>query len=297
MVESNKENQQFELKDGRKLGYAEYGDLNGKPIFHFHGYYGSRLEAKLLANKAKKHGVRFISVDRPGMGLSDFQPNRTLLDWPIDILELVDYLNLDKFIVEGVSGGGPYAAVCAFKIPHRLLSCAIIAGIGPIEMTTKGMKRSNRIIFFLIRRIPFLFKIMMNSEMKTFNDPEKINKAMEKSIKSMPEADQIVLKQPDLLKLFIEEQKEAFRQGKEGPVYDGRIYVKPWGFDLTDISPQLPVHLWHGELDVNVPISIGQRISELIPNCTSKFYPNEAHLSIIFNNVDEILETLKAYYY
>ena len=33
------------LPDGRQLGYAEYGNPEGKPIFYFHGFPGSRLEA------------------------------------------------------------------------------------------------------------------------------------------------------------------------------------------------------------------------------------------------------------
>ena len=118
MVESNKEDQVLQLKDGRKLGYAEYGDLSGKPMFHFHGHPGSRLEGKLFGEKPKEHGVHVISVDRPGIGLSDFLPKRTLLDWPDDIIELADHLGLSKFVVEGMSGGGPYAVACAYKIPE-----------------------------------------------------------------------------------------------------------------------------------------------------------------------------------
>ena len=86
MSEQNKENQVLKLKDGRNLGYAEFGDLSDTPIFHFHGYVGSRLEAKLIAEKIKDRGIRVISVERPGLGLSDFQPDRTLLDWPDDII-------------------------------------------------------------------------------------------------------------------------------------------------------------------------------------------------------------------
>jgi hypothetical protein len=29
--------QTFLLPDGRKLGYAEYGDHDGKPLLYFHG--------------------------------------------------------------------------------------------------------------------------------------------------------------------------------------------------------------------------------------------------------------------
>ena len=34
------------LRDGRLLGYAEYGDPDGKPLFYFHGSPGSRLAAE-----------------------------------------------------------------------------------------------------------------------------------------------------------------------------------------------------------------------------------------------------------
>jgi len=101
MAEMDKENQILELKDGRNLGYAEAGDLNGIPIFHFHGHPGSRLEVKIFGQKPKEHGIHLILVERPGHGLSDFIPGRTLLDWPDDVIELADHLGLDKFIVEG----------------------------------------------------------------------------------------------------------------------------------------------------------------------------------------------------
>ncbi len=66
----------IQLKDGRKLGYAEFGNPKGKPIFHFNGFPGSRLEPLLLEDKIKGKGVRFIGVDRPGLGLSDFKKGR-----------------------------------------------------------------------------------------------------------------------------------------------------------------------------------------------------------------------------
>ena len=54
MEEMEKTTQFINLKDGRKLGYSEFGDINGIPIFHFHGYPGSRLEAHFLDSIAKK---------------------------------------------------------------------------------------------------------------------------------------------------------------------------------------------------------------------------------------------------
>ena len=92
MVSGN--NHIINLKDGRKLAYAEYGALAGKPLFFFHGWPVSRLSGRIAKKAAKKLGIRIISPDRPGYGLSDFKKDRKLLDWAKDVLELADRLRI-----------------------------------------------------------------------------------------------------------------------------------------------------------------------------------------------------------
>lgn len=62
------------------------------------------------------------------MGLSDFQPNRRLLDWPQDVLALVDGLNLERFAILAYSLGGPYGMACAFAIPEHLSKVGMVSG-------------------------------------------------------------------------------------------------------------------------------------------------------------------------
>ena len=71
----------IKLADGRVLGYAEYGDSLGYPIFYFHGGQESRLSSKFMDSVANNLNIRVISPDRPGVGLSTFQKNRQFLDW------------------------------------------------------------------------------------------------------------------------------------------------------------------------------------------------------------------------
>jgi pimeloyl-ACP methyl ester carboxylesterase len=60
--------------------------------------------------------LRFISLDRPGMGLSDFQPARRFGDWPADVIALADRLDIGRFAVLGLFGWRPLrCCVC----PHR----------------------------------------------------------------------------------------------------------------------------------------------------------------------------------
>src|SRR5437868_11568012 len=74
-------NQKFRLRDGRTLGFAEYGSAGGMPVVYFHGWPSSRLEPAAVAEVCTELQVRLIAPDRPGLGLSDFQRGRTILDF------------------------------------------------------------------------------------------------------------------------------------------------------------------------------------------------------------------------
>src|SRR5690348_6314631 len=96
------------LRDGRALGYAEFGDPTGAPVILLHGWCGSRLTRHPDDQLTASLGVRLIGVDRPGVGLSDRKPRRTLLDWPDDLEQLMDALDLQQAGVVGHSAGGPH---------------------------------------------------------------------------------------------------------------------------------------------------------------------------------------------
>jgi molybdopterin-guanine dinucleotide biosynthesis protein A len=116
------------VRDGRRLGYAEYGDPAGFPVMFFHGTPGSRLKGSICADAAAGAGARLICPERPGYGLSDPKRGRRLLDWPDDVVDLAAGLGVDRFAVVGTSGGGPHTVACAYKIPERLTAVAILAG-------------------------------------------------------------------------------------------------------------------------------------------------------------------------
>jgi pimeloyl-ACP methyl ester carboxylesterase len=87
------------LRDGRLLGYAEWGDPAGKPVLYLHGLHSSRLALYRDPAFFAAHGIRFITVDRPGIGLSSFQRGRTLLDWPDDLAQLAEALGVTRFAI------------------------------------------------------------------------------------------------------------------------------------------------------------------------------------------------------
>ena len=135
---SNPTEQRVILKDGRTLGFAEYGDPKGEPAIEFHGCPGSRLEAWNYDEAGKKLGARVIGVDRPGFGMSTYVKGYRIVDWPADVIEVANALGLKRFAVAGISSGSPYALACARFIPERLKRCAVVSGLPPL--TVKGEK-------------------------------------------------------------------------------------------------------------------------------------------------------------
>lgn len=118
------------LEDERTLAFYEFGDPTGPPVFVFHGGVGSRGFGLLFEAAAIDLGVRVIAPDRPGYGRSDPQPDRSLLHWPDDVSALADALALDAFGMLAVSGGGPWAAACAYALPDWLTALTLFSAMG-----------------------------------------------------------------------------------------------------------------------------------------------------------------------
>jgi pimeloyl-ACP methyl ester carboxylesterase len=285
-MDNKKTNQQIKLESGRVLGYAEYGSPEGIPVFYFHGFPGSRLDFQLINDDKSLIALnaRVIAPDRPGCGLSDYQRSRKMVDWSEDVIELANKLQIDSFAVLGVSGGGPYAASCAFGIRDRLVKTGIVCGMGPSD--APGMKDG---ISWTIPGTPSIIRrvMLMLTSMGLRRDPDQF---MSRTKETISELDRQLLDQSELAVFFIEGMREAFRNGISGANQEAALYTRPWGFKLQDITAE--VHLWHGEQDLNVPVSVGHYVADAIPNCNAIIHKMEGHLTLPHNHIREILSTL-----
>ena len=280
---------QIRLPDGRALGYAEYGNPQGKPVIFFAGAPSSRF-LHPPTEPTEVLGARLVMLERPGFGLSDFQPRRTLLDWPDDVVAAADALKLGRFAVAGISAGGPYAAACAYKIPQRLTTVAIISGVGPMDTpeAIEEMPRVRQLGTRVARTAPWLLTPILWLVSNPHRDPERF---YERMLSGNSDADRTLLSRPEMRALLLRNYLEATRAGMRGFARESIIVSSPWSFSPADIT--VPVYLWHGEDDANVSLSAARHLAKTIPNCQARFLPGEGHW-LILSRWEEILSELLA---
>lgn len=278
------------LADGRDLGWLELGQPNGTPVFAFHGTPGSRLQMTLDETTIRDAGVRLVCPDRPGYGLSTFHPGRRLVDWPADVAHLADHLQIGPFAVMGVSGGGPHAAACAALLGGRVTAAAIVSGVGPLAdpRASEGMMRVNQILTKLSRRRSPLLRVMSSAQVVIAR--RWPGRAIELMARQMPEADAAIVKRPEVRALFELDVARSSRTTAVAAAQDMELFASDWGFALGQIT--VPVHLWQGDADLNVPPNHARLQHEAIPGSVLHEVNGAGHLMGI-DHIGEILETLK----
>ena len=275
----NKKNQTLTLKDKRKLGYEEYGLVDGFPIFAFHGTPGSRIWMEEDDSTSQELNIRLITIDRPGFGLSDFQPKRRILDFASDIEQLADHLELDHFAVMGISGGGIYAAACAYALKNRVIKAGLISTINEFKngKPPEGMCKENRMVFIWAKRFPWLLRVILNQQKKLIDrKPDLYKQSIQKQVAHLCPADQEVMANAENAEIMWMHMKEAFRQGTKGAIYEAALLTRKWSFDCADIRCE--VEVWHGLEDTLAPVSSVVQLAEKIPVCNTHFIENKGHM-------------------
>ncbi len=280
MDHASPEGQSVELRDGRRLGLAEYGRPGGLPVFLLPGMPGSRLLGRHAAGPAAELGIRLVSLDRPGIGLSHPKPSRTIVDTAADVAELADLLGIDGFQVIGISAGGAHALACAWMLPRRVVRVALVSSVAP--PTGPGQPVGKTGVPAPVRRA------ILRGEVDEAGRPPPgfVLREMEQAA---PPADRAVLARRDIKELLALASEEAFRHGTRAVVREARLGSSPWGFLPKDIAVE--VDLWHGEHDTTIPVEAARQLAEALPRCRATYVVGAGHLWHL-EHLGEVLSAL-----
>lgn len=284
MTDSDRD-QTIELPDGRRLGWTTYGAPDGRPIVCVHGSPDSRVIWRLADHAARRSGVRIIAPDRPGFGLSDPSPGRSILDWIGDHDTLTGHLGLSRYAVLAISGGSPYASAVAWSHPEQVSRLGLLSVISPLSApgVLTGTNPAVRLTFELARRAPVLLRPLAAAMVTLARRWPHV--AEKQLIASRPPADRVVIERPETLAVLRANLPNQFKD--PGSIaHEMRLAATDWGFPLSEIT--VPTTIWQGGLDdVHTP-AMARHLQEAIPGAELDYRPDHATFDLL-DDLDTIL--------
>ncbi len=285
------------LPDGRSLEYLTGGDPDGFPFVYHSGTPTAVVHDPAIWDAAAAAGLHLVAYSRPGYGASS--PRPVPEGWPVPVLAdaddtalLLDHLGMGDFVTLGWSGGGPRALACAAAMPDRCRAAVSLAGVAPFGVEgldwLEGMGPENVRDFEAAARGREAFTPIAEEqadELSTVTGDDIV--AAFGGL--VDEVDAAALT-GEFAETVAAEFRHAMAQGPIGMIEDNLQIVRPWGFDVAELT--VPVSVWQGAHDKMVPFGHGQWLAATIPGARAHLYDDEGHLSLVAK-LDEILADLR----
>lgn len=263
----------------RRLGFAEFGDPQGRAIFWLHGTPGARRQIPVEARVfAEQNRIRLIGVDRPGIGSSSPYEYEKVIDFAGDLRVIADTLGIDKMEIIGLSGGGPYTLGCAAAMPDRVVAVGILGGVAP----TRGpdgigggvMGKVGLPVAPLLEHVGTSLSFVATGLIRLIKPVAEPALYLYASIS--PEGDRRLLVRPEFKAMFLDDLLNGSRKQLAAPFADVVVFARDWGFRLDEVK--VPVRWWHGDCDHIVPFEHGEHVVALLPDAEFYPLPGESHL-------------------
>lgn len=278
----------MQLRDGRRLAWFEWGAIDGIPVLFCTGA-GMSGWLGFGASALPDLGLKLIAIDRPGLGLSDPHPNKTLSSWVDDIRELIQTHDLHPVLTVGFSQGAPFAF--ALAEPGLVKAIAIVSGqdefahpllkpllhpdiagmIAAIEQDVVGFEQHF-------------------SQMATWEGLWRLTVEMSAA------RDRVLYESDPFSKAYQKALQQGFSQGAQGYVRDLVNTFSLWSVKIENIT--VPVDIWYGGLDTSTGHSpdFGATLASRLPNASHTVDPEEGG-SILWTRAWDILAKLKSHYH
>lgn len=275
----------------RQLGFAEFGDPQGRAIFWLHGTPGARRQIPAEARAyAELEKVRLIGVDRPGIGSSTAHQYPNVLAFAEDLRAIADTLGIDNFAVVGLSGGGPYTLAAAAAMPDRVVAAGVLGGVAPYvgpDGIASGLMDLGSKVAPVLELAGAPIRLAAATLIKLIAPVG--SPVLEIYARISPEGDRRLLGRPEFKAMFLDDLLNGGRKQLAAPFYDIVDFVRDWGFRLDEVK--VPVHWWHGDKDHIVPFAHGAHVVARLPEADMTVLPGESHLGGL-GCAEEILRTM-----
>jgi len=269
-----------DLPDGRRLAYRDYGLRGGVPVILLPSSVSSSWLWPPEAEAAKRAGLRYIVVERPGTGSSTADPDLTFESFARDLEHFADALGLDRFRLTARSSASPFALACAARLGNRVeLLLLASARLGVPEDARKNARKPVGMLgafFNNLKRYPWLLDstlfILRAKMSRNFIRP-----LVYKFFEPSPADVALIRATPSLEAAMIRSTMETVAHTYAGLLRESQLYLDGVSLDLTGVTA--PVLVWHGEEDGVVPLGeMKRRLAEVgIEPAEIRAFPGDGH--------------------
>lgn len=277
----------------RQIGFAEFGDPQGRAIFWLHGTPGARRQIPTEARVyAEQQGIRLIGIDRPGIGSSTPFQYANVGEFAYDLETIANTLGIDEFVVVGLSGGGPYTLGCAAALPDRVPAVGVLGGVAPTvgpDAIGGGAMGFGTAVAPLIEVAGFPLRMAATVLIQLARPVA--SPALYAYARLSPEADRRLLVRPEFRAMFLDDLLNGSRKQLAAPFADVVVFARDWGFRLDEVK--VPVRWWHGDKDHIVPFAHGEHVVSRLPDAEMHPLAGESHLAGL-GRAEEILRSMLA---
>ncbi|HTX95354.1 MAG TPA: alpha/beta hydrolase [Mycobacterium sp.] len=265
------------LADGRRLGYARYGDPQGRPLVVCHGDAQSRLGYRWMDDAAARRHVLLICPERPGYGRSDpAPPGYSFVDSVRDLAMLLEQLRVGEFTASGVSTGGGFALAAAATMGPRVLKTVVVSGLFPFSgaAAQRELAWYAPVVFWTVRHLSRPLGTLIAVAIKRSYASEE---GVERLLRRLPQADRFLFDTDTTLRAnLLEDACEATRQGLAGTVADVLCYAR--GLDNLQLSSiSGPVVFVHGTADTIMKPNIALAAHRMVPGSELRWVQGGGH--------------------
>ena len=238
----------------------------GPTVFWHHGTPQTGEPPEPMLAVGRRHGVRWVGLDRPGYGTSTPVPGRDVAAVAADVARVADVLGVGRFTVLGASGGGPHALACAALLGERVLAAACLASLAPYDadgldwfagMAASGVAELRA----AVQGRAVLADYLATAEF----DPEVFTPADHAAL-------------ADDWSWLGGSAERAMSGGLGGMVDDDVAVTRPWGFDPGTATA--PILLVHGDEDRMVPFSHSRWLARHCPTAELLRSPGDGHITV-----------------
>jgi pimeloyl-ACP methyl ester carboxylesterase len=277
----------FTLRDGREMAWRWWGEPGARPVLRIQGTPSCRLYRNPDSSVQRDLGVRYLMADRAGYGGSTRKQGRGIADIADDYAELIDHFGLAPVPAMGTSGGGPHVLALAARHPDKVSAITVVVGGTPLiqEEVARLVGVNAQGYAAAEKGWQPLFELLVQVRERLLGA-----EGMAGVLSDAPASDRKLMADPAWQRIERESLAETLKQGAEGWTDESYAMHQPWDFDPATIDTS--VTWWHGDDDMNAPLSAARRVLAKLPKVTLHVWHDEGHFASLTHDKEIVAELL-----